>query len=324
MLLKRFAFQLLMVLSGFLLVATIAVLPLTYFTWQQGSFLHEMQAEGVDTKATITSAHVHRDSHFQAKDVTFDIAWTDRNGGTHIHKDAYPGLDYGMQFLTAVKPSATRMPAGSSFRDLVQAMSVSYELTVDEVPIRYLASDPEQFVFSAVPGVSAEDMNGRLPWLLAASVLALVNVPFFIMLERMRKRRKARAATQPGGAAVEEKLDRQGLWILLSLLLYAGLAGIHFLPGVHAYDVKTYGATPFGLPVTAVVIAIGTVLYLPYLWVNWHFVRLARQAGKDGVRGGLFYLLTGGGHAGLLKSSMAVWLGFLYFIVLLVTWINFA
>jgi hypothetical protein len=321
MLLKRFAFTLLMVLSGILLLAAIGVPLFTYSTWQHGSFLHKLEAEGIDTKVKITSAHVHCNHSLQPEDVTFNIAWTDQNGGAHTHQDASPGLDYGMQFLTRVKTTAPRMPVGDTIQDYIQAMCASsYALSVDEAPIRYLASDPEQFIFSALPRESAEDINRMLPWLVAASVLSLANVPFFIMLERIRKRRKALATTQPGGAAAEEKLDRQALWILLTLMLYTGLVSLHFLPGIQAYDVKTFGTTPLGLPVTVAVIACGTVLFLPYVWVNWHVVRLAREAGSEGVHGRatlLLYLLTGGGHAHLRNSCIASWLGQLYFLGLL-------
>jgi hypothetical protein len=321
MLMGRIALKLFTYLSGALLITAIGAPAFTYFAWQRAHFLHKMQAEGVDATAKITDAWLlRREGSPAIKSITFNIVWTDKQGVEHKKHDVSPSLAYGKQFMTLTGSA----PQNSLF--------AQYALTTKEAPLRYLASDPEQFILSADPGFGAGGVDQILPWSaeqmlpwgVAASILALANAVLFYKLRSIYMRGLALADANPGG--VEERTEIQTTWILITLVGYGILAGIHFFPDTHAFNVKAFGATPFGLPVTAVVIAAGTIVYLPFIWVNWHLARLFRQASKDGVAGRygvLFYVFTSGGPAHLRNSHKAVWVGALYAFALGAAWITY-
>ncbi len=314
MVLGRFVLLLLQVIS---ILAMILGPLITYATWERETYLHKMQSEGIETKAGITSAGVkEKPGSASLESIYFDIAWTDRQGKVHKVEHVQASLQYGMQFLTPVKPTDTK-----------DAFAAAYALTVKEAPLKYLAADPRQFILSADPRNSEYHRGWAAP--LAVSVIGLA---VFLALVRVQLRRKALAAAKPGGItpeeiAAEKRLNLQLGWLFASLVFYGFLVGAHFTAGAHATDIKYFGATPFGLPVTLVAVAIGTVLYLPLIWVQWHVMRLAFQAREDHGMLARFYLplyiVTAGGHAPLRNSRNAVWLGILYVLALLAAWIAY-
>jgi cytochrome bd-type quinol oxidase subunit 2 len=320
MVLNGAASILLRMLSVYLLLTAIAGPVYTFFLWKHATYLHQMHTQGVETKARIEAANVKQDIGRVLKGVYFDIAWSDKQGGIHRAKKVELSQEYGMHFL--------------AYRSSIDVMYGHYMLAAEEVPIKYIAADPQQFILSADPKNSGETQAGIMPWAQLISAIGVAGAPLFFLLRRIDRQRKAEAEAQPGGispeqAAAKEEEGEQAVWLLLSLLFYAIAAGIHFYPEVHATDIKAFGAAPFGLPVTLVVIVIGTVLYMPFAWMLRHFLRLAAQARKEDPvyraipYAVLVYILTAGGHAHLRNSRTAVLLGMLYLFGLFAAWIAY-
>jgi len=78
--------------------------------------------------------------------------------------------------------------------------------------------------------------------------------------------------------------------ILISLVFYSVIIFANLDSKVQAKSVEAFGAEPFGLPVTVVVIFFETLLYLPVpLVVRYRIF----QAARDGKQAGLGYLALG-------------------------------
>ena len=116
--------------------------------------------------------------------------------------------------------------------------------------------------------------------------------------------------------------------ILTSVMIYAAVMGVNFDPKVRAKFAEAFGDHPLGLPVMLVVPLVETVLYLPFLWVVWHFQLLAAQWLADCRSTGrvslMWYCLTvGSRHPHLRRSRIAVGIGLAYYAAITGTWIAY-
>jgi hypothetical protein len=117
---------------------------------------------------------------------------------------------------------------------------------------------------------------------------------------------------------------KKGTWgaMLVSAAIYAVILGVNFAPEVRAKQVEALGAQPLGVPVTLLVCALETLLFLPMPWVCWHALWIAAAAQGDGKRFGIAYLLQVGKYHPLLRRSQRVCFGGLvYFAAIATTWI---
>lgn len=116
--------------------------------------------------------------------------------------------------------------------------------------------------------------------------------------------------------------------VVLSVLVYAILCGIHFDPKVRETSVKAFGAAPIGMPVTAVVLAGQTLLYLPMPFAFYHGMILLFRSQQEGggTPRGLFsmlaFLVEAEKRFPELKPSVYACVGGLfYFGAIIATWI---
>jgi hypothetical protein len=220
--------------------------------------------------------------------------WTDSQGKPHNATGAAIGMDYGRTFISALG------------------------IQVKTLPIKYLPEDPSQFILYLDPEQSEEAHAQKLLLAEVAGGVGLLCIPLFFLRRRAERQRNQ---AKPGQKLLTPEAMVTTSWLFMSLLFYAIAVGIHFDPKGHATDIKAFGAEPFGFPVTAVVIAVGTILYLPVIWMLRHMARIAVQAFMDGKRPSLIYLLTGGGHPHLRGSVGAMWAGGVYLVALMGAWI---
>jgi hypothetical protein len=319
MVLKKMALSVLTVIGVCCLLVAIAGPIFTYLIWKDVTYRHQMQSEGIETKARITASKVtFKAGTSKLSSISFDIDWSDKQGHVHKANDVSVSVDYGTKFLSD---------------DYADALLFGhYKIVVTEVPIRYLATDPQQFILSNDPKNSVQGAEEVLQRAEIISAIGMAGLPIHFLMVRSRRRQRAKKAANPGGvtpeqAAADEKSSHKAYWVLASLALYGMVSSIHFNSDGHAMDIKAFGANPFGLPVLLVVMAIGTVLYIPVAWMLWHFTRIAEQARKDGRILTRFYLLyyvfTAGGHSHLRGSRNAVLLGGVYIFGLCAAWITY-
>lgn len=122
--------------------------------------------------------------------------------------------------------------------------------------------------------------------------------------------------------------------VIISVVIYAILVGIHFDPEVRATFVKAFGPKPFGLPVTVVVIIAESLLFLPMPWVFFHLMHVMTRMMRDRAERGSgapislsSFLLEGGRgwrrNSDLRRSYWIVLGGLLYFVLICAGWITF-
>lgn len=112
-------------------------------------------------------------------------------------------------------------------------------------------------------------------------------------------------------------------------LIYVLFVGTTFSPEVQPVLTKAFGTSPFGLPVTVVVAAAMSVLFLPFVYAIHHFMLIAEQAGAEGRSVGKIGLLSYAATVGqrrpeLRRSQMISLGGLVYFVVVCVGWIVYA
>lgn len=117
--------------------------------------------------------------------------------------------------------------------------------------------------------------------------------------------------------------------VFLSVLFYVAFVGINFDPKVRVVQAKAFGDAPFGVPVTVVVIAVTTLLYLPVPWFLWHAGRVVVQAMMDGsIRSKLGVIVAlftiGQRHPHLRRSGHIAIGGLVYFVAIMAAWIVYA
>lgn len=122
--------------------------------------------------------------------------------------------------------------------------------------------------------------------------------------------------------------------IILSVVVYAILVGIHLDPEVRATSVKAFGARPFGVPVTLVVITAESLLFLPVPWVFFHLMHVMTRMMNDRKERGAgapihlwgFLAEIGRGwrrNNDLRRSYTVVLSGLFYFVVVCAGWITY-
>jgi hypothetical protein len=116
--------------------------------------------------------------------------------------------------------------------------------------------------------------------------------------------------------------------IVISLLIYAVMIGLHFDPEFRNRSAVLFGKAPLGLPVTAVVIVVETFLYLPMTIVWYHLVVLLRRAQEEGAsapRGTfsfLAFLVEAEKNFPDLKRSIYICVGgFFYCVAILIAFV---
>lgn len=118
--------------------------------------------------------------------------------------------------------------------------------------------------------------------------------------------------------------------VVVSFLFYAIFCGIQFQPEVHETMVKAFGEAPLGMPVTAVVIVVQSLLYIPMPFVFYHGALLAVQSQQEGgpiPRGPFTWLMVlteAEKNPELRKSAFISLGGFFYFCALLFAWCWYA
>ncbi len=117
--------------------------------------------------------------------------------------------------------------------------------------------------------------------------------------------------------------------VFMTLIIYAVLIGVHLDPNVRAKSIEAFGRRPFGYPVTVVVIAATTILYLPAPWFTHHFMLLAYHSARDGEATGRFGLFLDifaihDRHPHLHRSQSIAIAGMLYVAAIAAAWIVYA
>lgn len=316
MVLKKMALFVLWPIATFCMLTAIIGPVVTYFAWQRATYLHKLHSEGIETAARVSSGHVKYEmGGGKLTSVQIDLDWSDKQGRTHKAANVNTSDIYGKTLV-----SASFDASGLQFRQ--------YNLTVTVVPIKYLSTDPQQFILVADSRNSDKDADEFFRGAVIGSLIGVIGLPVYIMLVRAQRRQKRNPqAVTLGQAVADEASTINAMWLLSSVLIYAGLVSLHFTKDGYAMDIKAFGATPFGQPVILVVIAIGTILFLPVFWMLRHFTRIMKQANKD--HGALsrwhlvYYICTGGGHTHLRGSRNAVLLGGLYIFALCAAWITY-
>ncbi len=86
---------------------------------------------------------------------------------------------------------------------------------------------------------------------------------------------------------------------------------------------KAFGAEPFGMTASHFAALLFSVLFLPLVWVGYHFAMIIVQGRRDGMRpGGLLSILEADRlHPGLRRSKQICLAGLFYFFALAAAWI---
>ncbi len=284
----------------FLFVAAVLGPVGTYVTWKNQASIHRLHTEGIETQAEIVGAVARK--YKGTVSYTLDVKWVSKSGTQHSGKVAASG-GYGERFFSTADPFG---PNG-----IVELGA--FRITAKTVPVKYLESDPSSVILHLDPGNSEESQASRLNSIAGLSAAGIAGTLLLLVLGYVLR------PAGPGGYVLQEGASPGGLgsWAIWSALVYAILAGLHFIPAIHSLDVGLFGREPYGIPVTMAVIGAGTVLYLPMIWVFRQVERLDWQRRMDGSwMPGITYNLCGGWHRHLAGSAAAVWLGGLYVIAL--------
>ena len=279
----------------------------TYAAWKQQILVHRVQTEGIETNAEIVGGGASK--YKGSVSYHLELKWTLKSGVQYSRKVGASG-SYGAMYFNGDPFGSSGVVSNGSFR-----------LTANTVPIKYLEADPSSVILHLDPANSDENQASELNRMAAVSAVGIGGTLLLFLLSYFLRpagwgREVPQTAASPG------ELRH---WLVLSIVLYAILAGIHFLPMVHAADSRFFGVEPYGIPVTVFAIAAGTILYLPVFWVFRQVVRIDAQRLRDGSWvPGVIYLLSGGWHRHLRGAVVVIWRGGLYVLALAAAGLTFA
>jgi hypothetical protein len=98
-----------------------------------------------------------------------------------------------------------------------------------------------------------------------------------------------------------------------------------FEPKSQARFVKVFGPEPFGMTASHFAALLFSILFLPLVWLGYHFAMIIIQGRRDGMApGGFLSILEADRlHPGLRRSKRICVAGLFYFFALAVAWIIF-
>jgi hypothetical protein len=155
------------------LVGAVAGPLVTYVQWDRTNFLRKLHSEGVTAKAHIDSGTVKRRVDGSAA-YYFDLSWTDQRGSVYKKTGAGLSSSYAQKFVS-------RQLEGDTF-------------VAKELPIKYLAASPSQFVLVDDPANSDKDRDLDTLIGLIVSAISLTGVLFYYVPRYFGRRREAETA----------------------------------------------------------------------------------------------------------------------------------
>lgn len=212
----------------------------------------------------------------------------------------------------------------------VEGQTYSWSVGEEQAPhapgttliVTYLPEDPS--LSRPEPGASraaTEAASNRV-----FTKKAMLGAVLFIAINAAITELKLRALLKRGRAAVGAPII-SAAWAgrVVGLLLVAVIVLVNLDDKVAAVQAKAFGAAPWGVPVTPLVMVVSFILFAPYIWVFEHVMKIAFRAQREGVRLGLEAIIRlPQQYPELERSRLIALLGLGYFVVIAGAWILFA
>ena len=190
------------------------------------------------------------------------------------------------------------------------------------LPIVYLPEDPSLSRPGAVFGPAELDADLDLP-LVHKILLGIFG--FFagasLLCHRQIRRLRRGEPLRTGPRIGPDWLGR-----IVALLILGATLSADADAQVQVVMAKVFGATPFGLPVVAVVAVGEVLLFMPYFWVFPHLMRIVMVSQASGGSLSKLGILLAVAKAGPEQARSRWWVigGLVYFVALMAAWIALA
>ena len=111
--------------------------------------------------------------------------------------------------------------------------------------------------------------------------------------------------------------------LLSSTIFYAMLVSVNFDPKAEAKFERAFGAEPLGVTAQHFAILVETILFIPFIFVFYHFGMIIIQARREGMspHALLSVFEAERYHPGLRRSKLICLAGVLYFVAICAAWI---